>query len=246
MSPAIMFPRVRVVLSHTSHPGNIGASARAMKTMGLTRLVLVNPKQFPSAEATARASGADDVLAGARSETGIDAALAGCRLVIGASARPRSIPCPVLDPGQCAGRVVAEARHGEVALLFGCEQSGLSNAEIDRCHYLVQIPANPAYASLNLAAAVQIICYEILLAQHRQAGTASADRLEAVSADEMERFYAHLEQTLVELEFLDPANPRLLMRRLRRLFNRARPDANEINILRGILSAASQRAGSGS
>jgi TrmH family RNA methyltransferase len=239
-----MLARIRVVLSNTSHPGNIGAAARAMKTMGMTQLVLVEPKRFPDAEATARASGADDVLARARQETGIDAALAGCRLVIGASARSRSIPCPVISPAECARKLYAESLQGDVAVLFGCEQSGLSNAEIDRCHFLVQIPTNPDYGSLNLAAAVQIICYEIMVAHlgreesDREAGHA------VVSADEMERFYAHLEHVLVELDFLDPNNPRHLMRRLRRLFNRARPDNNEMNILRGILSAALQRGGS--
>jgi TrmH family RNA methyltransferase len=242
-----MLAGIRVILSNTSHPGNIGAAARAMKTMGLTQLVLVEPKRFPDAEATARASGADDVLVKARLETDIDAALAGCRLVIGASARSRSIPCPVIDPGECACRLYAESLQGDVAILFGCEQNGLSNAEIDRCHFLVQIPTNPDYSSLNLAAAVQIICYEIMVAHlgHEEGGKEGGKEVghAVVSVDEMERFYAHLEHVLVELEFLDPRNPRHLMRRLRRLFNRARPDYNEINILRGILSAALQRQG---
>lgn len=240
---AIMLTGIRVILSNTSHPGNIGAAARAMKTMGLTQLVLVEPKQFPAAEATARASGADDVLARARVESGIDDALAGCRLVIGASARSRSIPCPVIDPGECARKLYAESRLGDVAVLFGCEQSGLSNAEIDRCHFLVQIPTNPAYGSLNLAAAVQIICYEILVAHLGQTEDDRETGHAVVPVDEMERFYTHLEHTLVELDFLDPQNPRHLMRRLRRLFNRARPDSNEMNILRGILSAALQQRG---
>ena len=229
-----------MVLSHTSHPGNIGAAARAMKTMGLEQLWLVNPKQFPDAGATARASGADDLLAAARVAAGIDAALHGCRLVIGASARSRSIPCPVIAPDECARLACAESVQGQVAILFGCEQSGLSNAEIDRCHKLVQIPTNPEYGSLNLAAAVQIIGYELRVAHQRQHAAPAADDHVPVTADEMERFYAHLEQVLVELEFLDPANPRQLMRRLRRLYSRARPDANEMNILRGILSAAQQ------
>ena len=215
-----------------------------MKTMGLTQLVLVEPKRFPDAEATARASGADDLLARARLETGIDAALSGCRLVIGASARSRSIPCPVIDPRECARMVYTESLLGEVAVIFGCEQSGLSNAEIDRCHFLVQIPTNPDYGSLNLAAAVQIIGYEIMVAHLGQDDGGAGAGHDAVTADEMERFYAHLEHVLVELDFLDPRNPRQLMRRLRRLFNRARPDNNEMNILRGILAAAMQRQGS--
>jgi TrmH family RNA methyltransferase len=238
-----MLDGIRIILSNTSHPGNIGAAARAMKTMGLTQLVLVEPKRFPDAEATARASGADDVLANARLETGIDAALTGCRLVIGASARTRSIPCPVIDPGECARKLYAESLQGDVAVLFGCEQSGLSNAEIDRCHFLVQIPTNPEYGSLNLADAVQIICYEIMVAHLGQEAGGKDNEHVVVPADEMERFYAHLEYALVELDFLDPHNPRHLMRRLRRLFNRARPDSNEMNILRGILSAALQRRG---
>jgi tRNA (cytidine32/uridine32-2'-O)-methyltransferase len=233
-----MLANIRIVLSGTSHPGNIGAAARAMKTMGLTRLYLVKPKVFPAAEATARASGADDVLTNAVVCSGIDDALSGCNLVIGASARPRSIPCPVISPAASAHKAVAESEQGEVAMLFGCERSGLSNAEIDRCQYLVQIPSNPDYGSLNLAAAVQIICYEILVT-HGQPGQVD-DALGYVPAnvDEMERFYTHLEQALIELGFLDPDNPRQLMRRLRRLYSRARPDENEVNILRGMLTAA--------
>jgi tRNA (cytidine32/uridine32-2'-O)-methyltransferase len=234
-----MLSRIRVVLSHTSHPGNIGATARAMKTMGLGNLYLVNPKLFPHADATARASGADDVLAAATVCPDINTALQGCRLVVGASARTRSIPCPVIRPAECARMVAAESEQGDVAVLFGCEQSGLSNAEIDRCQYLVQIPTSPDYGSLNLAAAVQILCYEIRVA-HEKPDTGQLPEHVPVSAEEMERFYEHLEQTLVELEFLDTENPRLLMRRLRRLYNRARPDENEINILRGMLAAAQQ------
>jgi tRNA (cytidine32/uridine32-2'-O)-methyltransferase len=236
-----MLANIRVVLSSTSHPGNIGAAARAMKTMGLTRLYLVNPKVFPAAEATARASGADDVLANAVVCAEMGAALSGCNLVVGASARSRSIPCPVISPAESAHKAYSESEHGgDVAMLFGCEQSGLSNAEIDRCQYLVQIPTNPDYGSLNLAAAVQIICYEMLVAHGRQDMADGGLEYVPADIDEMERFYNHLEQTLVELDFLDPDNPRQLMRRLRRLYNRARPDENEVNILRGMLSAAQQ------
>jgi TrmH family RNA methyltransferase len=236
-----MLSRIRVVLSHTSHPGNIGATARAMKTMGLTQLYLVNPKLFPHADATARASGADDVLAAAKVCADLDEALAGCRLVVGASARSRSIPCPVIGPAECARMAADASSQGEVALLFGCEQSGLSNPEIDRCQYLVQIPTNPDYGSLNLASAVQILCYEIRVAFLDGQDVNGAGVPVPVSADEMERFYVHLEQTLVQLGFLDPANPRHLMRRLRRMYNRARPDENEVNILRGILTATQER-----
>lgn len=234
-----MLQRIRVVLSHTSHPGNIGAAARAMKTMGLNDLYLVNPKEFPSAEATARASGADDVLANARVCSDINEALSGCQLAIGASARSRSIPCPVIDPRECASLVRSESEQHDVAVVFGCERSGLSNDEIDRCHYLVKIPTSSVYASLNLAAAVQIICYEIHVAHASDSEVDEAIQ-SPVTADEMERLYEHMEQTLVDLDFLDRSNPRLLMRRLRRLFNRSRPDENEVNILRGILTAAQQ------
>ena len=218
-----------------------------MKTMGLTHLGLVNPKTFPHADATARASGADDLLANAAVYASMDEAVADCRLVIGASARVRSITCPVLSPRECAERVRAESEQGHVALAFGNEQSGLSNDEIDRCHYLVQIPTASEYGSLNLAAAVQVITYEVLVAHLSETvpGDAGEEEHVPVSAGELERFYTHLEETLIDLEFLNPENPRLLMRRLRRLFNRTRFDENEMNILRGILSAAQQkRAGS--
>lgn len=238
-----MLENIRIVLSNTSHPGNIGAAARAMKTMELSHLYLVNPKRYPGAEATARASGADDLLARATVCADLEAAIAGCQLVIGASARSRRIPCPVIDPASCAQQAVAESARGEVAILFGCEQSGLSNAEIDRCQSLVQIPTNPVYGSLNLASAVQIISYEILVAQRQatgaSAGPAGSEHIPA-AAEELERYFEHLESVLVKLDFLDPDNPRKLMRRLRRLYNRARPDENEINILRGVLSATEQ------
>jgi TrmH family RNA methyltransferase len=235
-----MLSDVRIVLSHTSHPGNIGAAARAMKTMGLESLWLVEPKAFPHADATARASGADDVLDRATVCARFGEALAGCTLVLGASARTRSLPCPLLTPRDCARMLAEQADTGPMAVVFGNEQSGLSNAELDRCHYLVQIPANPEYASLNLAAAVQVICYELRLhLLGADTATAAPDHV-PVGADEMERYYAHLEETLQAIGFLDPANPRHLMRRLRRLYNRARPNGNEINILRGILTAVQQ------
>ena len=242
-----MLTAVRIVLLNTSHPGNIGAAARAMKTMGLEELCLVNPGRFPAAEATARASGADDLLARARVFDSLDDAIKDCYLIVGASARARSIPCPVLDPHACARRIAGQGLNMKTAVLFGNEQSGLSNAEMDFCHYLVNIDANPEYSSLNLAAAVQIIAYELRVAFAAQDGTAGAAVPEhsPVDSGEMQRFYEHLEQTLIELEFLNPENPRQLMRRLRRLYNRASPDSNEMNILRGILTAALQKHGGG-
>ncbi|MFQ5642194.1 MAG: RNA methyltransferase [Thiogranum sp.] len=229
-----------IVLINTSHPGNIGATARAMKNMGLGTLCLVEPGQYPSAEATARASGADDLLAAARCFSTLDEAIADCDLVIGASARCRTLPVPLLEPRGCAELVHRQPDVERVAILFGRERSGLSNEELDRCHQLVQIPTDPDYPSLNIAAAVQVIAYELRMA----AGAARKPDepvVDYASMTQMEQFYTHLEQTLVELEFLNPDNPRQLMRRLRRLFNRARPDQNEINILRGILTATNRK-----
>ena len=231
----------RIVLVNTSHPGNIGATARAMKNMGLEHLCLVSPQHYPSAEATARASGADDLLARASCYASLDEALHDATLVIGTSARCRTLPVPMLDPRACAELTMAQADSRRVAVVFGCERTGLSNDELDRCHYLVQIPSNPDYPSLNLAAAVQVIAYELRLAAGTAALVPQGER-DYASAGQLEQFYAHLEQTLIELEFLDPENPRQLMRRLRRLFGRARPDQNEINILRGILTAAAKSA----
>ncbi len=230
----------RIVLVNTSHPGNIGAAARAMKNMGLSELCLVDPQRYPSAEATARASGADDLLARARCYGTLDEAIADAVLVIGASARSRSLPVPMLDPRACAKLVYEQPDAKAVAILFGRERTGLSNEELDRCHYLVQIPSNPEYPSLNIAAAVQIIVYELRLLAGHGAHTGQT-AIDYATAQQMEQFYDHLEETLVELAFLDPANPKQLMRRLRRLFGRTRPDQNEINILRGILTAMNRK-----
>ncbi len=234
-----MKANIRIVLINTSHPGNIGAAARAMKVMELSTLYLVEPKSFPSAEATARASGADDLLADAVVCRTLPEALAGCRLVIGTSARSRNIAWPLLTPRESALKLTAESAHGEVALVFGREHSGMTNEELECCHELVNIPSNPQYSSLNLAAAVQILAYELMLAGGAE--KPDAEVRELATADEMESFYGHLETTLTELQFLDPNHPRKLMRRLRRLFNRAAPDKTEMNILRGVLSAAQGR-----
>ncbi len=234
--------RIRVVLIETSHPGNIGAVARAMKVMGLSRLHLVRPKQFPCAEATARASGADDLLTNAQVCVTLEEALVGCSLVVGASARLRSLPWPLSDPRQAAVQAVAAAVAGEeVALVFGREHSGLTNSELERCHLLLHIPANPDFSSLNLAAAVQVATYELRMAS-LGAETVAAEPGDYASADELESFYRHLEQTLIAVGFLDPDNPRHVMRRLRRLYNRARVERVEVNILRGILTETQKRA----
>ncbi len=234
---------IRIVLINTTHPGNIGAAARAMKNMCLSELVLVKPAQFPSDEATARASGADDVLAAAKVVENLDDALAGCHWVVGTTARPRTIGWPTLAPRACAEELVQKAPAGPVAIVFGRERTGLTNTEVDKCQALVTIPGNAEYSSLNVASAVQILAYETFLANEAAESELSAELPSisvAASSDDMERFYEHLEQVLVEIGFHDPDNPRKLMRRLRRLFGRARPDNNELNILRGILTAIQQ------
>lgn len=234
------FNKLRIVLVETTHPGNIGASARAMKNMGLEQLVLVKPQRYPSAEATARASGADDILARARVVEDLDAALEGCALVVGTSARRRGLSCPELGPRECARELATHSMLSPVALVFGQERSGLDNDAVDRCHYLVRIPTNPDFSSLNLAAAVQVLSYELRMTASFSQPSENPETAPA-PAEEVERFYQHLEPVLIEIGFLDPVNPRHLMRRLRHLFNRARPDQNEVNILRGILSAVQGR-----
>ena len=237
--------RIRIVLVQPSHGGNIGGCARAMKNMGLTRLLLVAPEDFPGEEASARAAGADDVLARAQVCATLDEAIADCHLVIGASARERRIAWPMLAPDEAARRVLAAVNGQEVAVLFGRERTGLTNDELDRCQALVNIPANPEFSSLNLACAVQVLAYEIRCAA--EAGVAAAPAGAAAmlgeplaTSAEIQRFYQHLDQVMVASGFLDPANPRLLTRRIRRLFNRIEMTSNEVNILRGILAAVTQ------
>ena len=235
--------RVRVVLINTTHPGNIGATARAMKVMGLTSLHLVTPKIFPNAEATAMASGADDILQTAVLHDTLDSALAGCPLVLGTSARLRSLPMPMFDARRAARQALQESGSHDVAILFGRERYGLTNEEMMRCQYLVNIPANPEYSSLNLAQAVQIMSYELRVAAMGVADISLPPLdWEPVDDEQMERLFEHLEQTLLEIRFLNPKQPKKLMMRLRRLFKRARPDQNEINILRGILKASQESA----
>jgi TrmH family RNA methyltransferase len=243
---AARLARVRVVLINTTHPGNIGATARAMKVMGLSSLHLVTPKIYPHADATARASGADDLLQHARVHDSLDAALEGCGLVLGTSARLRSLPLPLQDARRAAAQALAESEGHEVAVLFGRERYGLTNEEMQRCHVLVNIPANPDYSSLNIAQAVQIIAYELRVAAMGQAGIeVQPPDWQPVDGEQMERLFEHLEQTLLDIRFLNPRQPKKLMARLRRLFNRARPDSNEFNILRGILKAAQDASKNG-
>lgn len=252
-----MLERIRIVLIGTSHPGNIGATARAMKNMGLCDLALVAPRcEVRSSEAISRASGADALVAAARLHETLDAAVGDATLVVGASARSRNLPWPMVTPRQLGETLADELAPADsrVALVFGREDTGLTNAELQRCHRHVHIPTNPEFSSLNLAAAVQVLAYEC-----RQAWLAARDGAAKDSAapfgtewdgpladhDDLERFFAHLERALIAVEFHDPDNPRQLMARLRRLYLRARPDRMEVNILRGILSAMEKKATGG-
>ncbi|MEK1940596.1 MAG: tRNA (cytosine(32)/uridine(32)-2'-O)-methyltransferase TrmJ [Pseudomonas sp.] len=247
-----MLENIRVVLVNTSHPGNIGGAARAMKNMGLSRLVLVDPQDFPSHEASARASGADGILESAQVVATLEEALVGCTLVLGTSARDRRMPWPMLDPRECGVHAVQRAAEGgEVALVFGREYAGLTNDELQRCHYHVHIPSDPQFSSLNLAAAVQVLCYEVRMAwladqgqskRPEKAEVASPRSEQLSTMDELELFYGHLENTLVQIGFLDPENPRHLMSRLRRLFARSAVSQSEMNILRGILTETQKAA----
>jgi len=246
MNGADLLDRVRVVLSHTTHPGNIGATARAMKTMGVSRLYLINPKIFPAEEANARAAGAEDLLCAATVCASLDQALAGTVVAVACSGRHRDLSHPQLTPPEAAATLIDYAHDGEVALVFGTEMSGLTTAEVMKCRWLSRIPANPAYSSLNLAAAVQVMAYEMRNAAFAKAesGRASPAALSAglrsgelASFDEIEMFYRQLEQKMIVIGFLDPANPKRLMQRMRRLFARSGLEKEEVNILRGILSA---------
>jgi tRNA (cytidine32/uridine32-2'-O)-methyltransferase len=237
-----MLSNIRVVLIETTHPGNIGAVARAMKNMCLERLVLVNPLHFPSAEADARASGAQDVLANAKVVETLEAAVADCPLVIGASARRRSESWQVLGPREAAASALSRAESAPVALVFGRESSGLTAQELDRCTHLMHIPANPDYSSLNIAMAVQVLSYELrMLSLEGVAQAPEEGGAAPASVGQMEGLFSHLEQALHDFGFLQAGREGKIMHRLRRLFHRAAPDEREVNILRGILSSAQGR-----
>jgi tRNA/rRNA methyltransferase len=230
-----LLSNIRVVLCRPSHPGNIGAAARAMKTMGISQLYLVAPKKFPHPDALAMASGAADLLDGAKLCESLEQALSGCVLAIGTSTRQRDLQTALLTPAEAAKQALTEARGGNVAIVFGNETFGLSKDELARCQALMTIPANPEYSSLNLGAAVQVMAYE--LRRTALTETFAQPSLDAADLAEVERFYAHLEQTLIRIGFLDPTSPKRLMPKLRRLFSRTRLEKEEINILRGMLSA---------
>ncbi len=241
-----MLENIRIVLVNTSHPGNIGAAARAMKNMGLKKLVLVQPKDFPSYEAYGRAAGADDLLGEAVVVESLADAIRDCVWVAGTSARLRTVKWQCHDPRECAEEMTRHAQEGEVALVFGREQSGLTNEELELCNSLVHIPANPEYSSLNIAAAVQVLTYECRMAaidagevkkifapdgkKYRDDSPASVELLEGM--------YEHFYEMLEDIRFFGTNNPDVVMRRLKGLFNRARTTKREVAIFRGIFSAA--------
>lgn len=235
-----MLENIRIVLVNTSHTGNIGSTARAMKTMGLSNLYLVDPVTPPDGKSSALAAGAGDVLANATIVSTLAEAVASCSLVVGTSARSRTLPWPMLEPRECGIKMVEEGQKEQVALVFGRENNGLSNEELQLCHFHVCIPANPEYSSLNLAAAVQTLCYEIRMGFLQQDAYPVVEQEYPLSAD-LERFYSHLEQTLTETGFIVQNHPGVVMTKLRRLVNRARPESQELNILRGILSAMDKK-----
>lgn len=231
---------IRIVLSHTSHPGNIGAVARAMKTMGLQSLYLINPKCFPDAEADARAANAIDILQQAKVCAELDETLDNTVLTAAVTARPRELSHTIFDARQGAMELARQAQQQPVALLFGRENSGLTTAEVNKCQIIIHIPANPRYPSLNLASAVQVMVYELRMALIENPTPPAASGAPA-NFNELELLYTHLEQLMIASGFLDPQRPKLLMQRIRRLFARARLEKEEVQILRGILTALSKR-----
>ncbi|WP_369789976.1 tRNA (cytosine(32)/uridine(32)-2'-O)-methyltransferase TrmJ [Rouxiella sp. WC2420] len=241
-----MLHNIRIVLVETSHTGNMGSTARAMKTMGLSNLYLVNPLVKPDSQAISMSAGASDVIGNATIVETLDQALEGCSLVIGTSARSRTLPWPMLEPRECGELSAKTSVNSPVALVFGRERVGLTNEELQKCNYHVCIPANPEYSSLNLAMAVQLIAYEVRVAWLSQL-EAEKPQIEYEETpyplvEDLERFYVHLEQVLLKVGFIRKAHPGQVMSRLRRLFTRARPESQELAILRGILSAVDKQS----
>jgi TrmH family RNA methyltransferase len=234
---------VRIVLIDPSHPGNIGSVARAMKNMAVSDLVLVRPRSFPHAESNALAAGADDILANARVVETVSEAVAECTFVAGTTSRPRSYYWEFTTPRDVAARITALSGENRAALLFGSERYGLGTEDLQYCNVLVRIPANPEYCSLNLAMAVQLLTYELFMARESPTSQTQLE-LPLAAAGDVEHFYKHLEDVLNDVDFEDKTGH--LMERLRRLFNRAQMDRNELNILRGILSAVQGRRGQSS
>lgn len=242
-----LLDNVHIVLVNTSDCRNIGSAARAMKTMGLSKLTLVDPIEMPNGQAQALAAGATDVLANAKVVDTLEEAISECGLVVGTSARSRTLPWPMLEPRGCGEKMIEEASEYPVALVFGRESSGLTNEELQLCHFHVQIPANPEYSSLNLAMAVQTLSYEVrtsFLANEEAPfkKNKTQDNEEYPIVEETERFYEHFEKALKETGFIVPSHPGLVMTKLRRLFNRARPDVKEVKMMRGILASVERAA----
>jgi TrmH family RNA methyltransferase len=235
-------PDIRIVLVAPSHPGNIGAAARAMKNMALTQLVLVRPRHFPDAEATARASGADDVLAGARVVDTLAQALSGCGFVAATTSRDRDQYFRVAEVREAAARISAAAHSAPAAVVFGAERTGLTNEELETAHLLIRIPASDVYPSLNLAMAVQLVAYELFRARGVSVSPSAPGAAPLASAEQMQRLFDHLGQVLEEIDFRDRTQSGThLMSRIRRFLQRAELDENEVNILRGILTAVQSR-----
>jgi tRNA (cytidine32/uridine32-2'-O)-methyltransferase len=235
-----MLDRIRIVLVNTSHPGNIGSVARAIKTMGIRELYLVSPMLFPHPKADELAAGAADILTKAVVVDTLQDAIADCHLVVGTSARQRTVPWPLLMPREMVEKVNAEPADSRIAIVFGREQSGLTNSELQACHLHVQIPTDPDFSSLNIAAAVQVIVYELRLASLVEKEVVDHWDYRPANIDEMEKLFSHLEKVLIEIDFLKVSAPRKLMTRMRRLFLRARPDVMEMNMLRGMLTAVEE------
>lgn len=236
-----MLERIRIVLVNTSHTGNIGSVARAMKTMGLSELYLVDPVQEPDSHASALAAGATDVLYNAKIVSTLSEAIGDCGLVVGTSARNRTLDWPLLGPREAAAKVLAEVPNYPVAMVFGRESSGLTNEELQQCTHHVHIPSNPDYSSLNLAMAVQTLAYEVRMQFLEADAHPEREQSEYPLAEDLERFYVHLEETLGETGFIIKNHPGQVMAKLRRLFNRARPESAELNILRGILTSIDKK-----
>jgi len=229
---------IRIVMIGTTHPGNVGAAARAMLNMGIERLTLVDPQCSVGEIAYSRASGATHVLANRQTCAGLRDAIADCSLVIATTARRRSLAWPELDPGEMVEQIFALDDSSQVALVFGREHSGLSNEELQMCNRMVCIPSNPDFSSLNLASAIQVLCYEIYRHQFSRPVAAPVDGEEALAASaEVESLFDHLQRVMLDSGFLNPQQPGLIMQRLRRLYLRAQLSRNEVNILRGILAA---------
>ena len=248
-----MLENIRIVLVNTSHPGNIGAAARAMKNMGLSKLVLVDPKDHPTFEAYSRAAGADDVLGNASVVKTLAEAVVGCTWVMGTSARERAVQWPMMEPRECAATSMKQAEQGETAIVFGRERTGLTNEELEQCHALVNIPTNPDYSSLNVAAAVQVLAYELRLAALASSDLTAPSQVEndeiaskhlddvLATSDQVDGMYQHLFQMLEDVKFIGTSNPEIIKRRLKGLFNRTHLTKREVSILRGIYSAAQGR-----